>query len=1141
MKRTFTLSVYKRRHGNTVSLTPVGIGSAAATRRGTPRRAEEQTVEHLRKAIEAAAPAEVVRFELRRGTKLERVRLELSLKDAARRKVSGLFPVVVEPRFAGEGHALLIAYHPERPAEWFPAVAHESIAERAAAYFETAWKDLDDDAIEELRTDKRDSLGVVSFDATPRSILHDLPSRQAGIWDDLEVERRHAKKRGPGELKILPSIGVDATRSVAHRDGREPLGLPRSPLREQLEAAFAGPRRRSLVLVGPPGSGKSTLIRQLMADTLAAEGFDAHKNLDKVTRYFRVSGKTIIAGMSRVGEWEKRCVDVCDDVRERKIVLLLTDLHLFGRIGKARDSERALSDFFRGPVARGEVVVLAECTPDGMRRLTEDDASFAAAFRRFDVPPTDRAETFRMMLARAREIERATQIEVEPSAYDAILELGSTLYPARALPGKAVDLLVKVAGAAPPDVRHVLRGKDVVAHLSADTGLPRLLLTPEEPLDASDVRASLESKVMGQETAITEAVDLVMRIRAGLTDPKRPWGVFLFTGPTGTGKTELAKVIAEYLYGASSRLARFDMSELSGRDAVERLVGGVLDPEGLLTNAALAQPFGVILLDEIEKAHPSVLNLLLQLFEDGRLTDAAGTTADFTRSVIVMTSNLGARRRAPVGFDEAPEGLMHSVDRAVREFFPPELFNRIDAVVPFRPLTPEVAVQVTQKALSKLFSRAGLLERDVFVDVEEAAVARIADDALRAEDGARSLTRFIEDRIGTLLVEHIAAAPAALQVVRVAEVDGALSVRAAALTEATPIGGSYALEDLWDKPLAELRAHLPEALATVERVAASDTLALLCERLRHHLGEHNRGRLEHGAPLFQLDWMRLTLDELRARLEALVVSSRDVELEAVELAIAPERPSFDPEHRRVPAHRLRVRRAPVKGLGRGMRWETFSAIAETYVVQRALDVLVADAPTSPDDDPNAAIVTLEAFGKGRRLLSWMARAYAGARGSVDELAARTNDGVVTGAGPDALTDVLARKPQTLVLKLVGLCMYDYLRFETGTHVWKPFARDPELLRVDVTPVGRERPRQRLEERERIAKAEVAWLPIVRTLRFDPPAPGRPATLLEADDHGMGTSFAAHARDVADVLAPLWLLRVSREAPQGARAGSEGTP
>jgi ATP-dependent Clp protease ATP-binding subunit ClpA/ATP-dependent Clp protease ATP-binding subunit ClpC len=501
-----------------------------------------------------------------------------------------------------------------------------------------------------------------------------------------------------------------------------------------------------------------------------------------------------------------------------------------------------------------------------------------------------------------------------------------------------------------------------------------------------------------------------------------------------------------------------------------------------------------------------------------------------------MTSNLGARRRAPVGFDEAPQALLHDVARAVREFFPPELFNRIDAVVPFSPLTPDVAVSVTRKALSQLFSRAGLVERNVFVEVEDAAVARIAKDALRAEDGARSLTRFIEDRIGGLLVEHIARAPSALQVVRVAEEGGALRVRASALTEAEPVASSYALSGLWTKPLAELVAHLPEALRTLDRIDASDDLSALCERLRHHLSEHNRGRREHGGPLYNLEWMRVTLGELRERLERLTTASRDIALDAIEDALDAPRPTaeLDRDHQRVARHRLRTRGTPHSPLGRGARWEAFSALAETHILARAID----RAALPDDGDPNAVLVELCPFGPRRQLFGWMARAYAHGRGELDLFAALTKEGVLEGTGREALAAALTQGPERLVLKLVGLCMRDYLELETGTHVWQPYAREPELLRVSVTPADRS-PRALLEAHAAAPDGDEVWLPVVRRIAFDPPLDGRPATLLEVDDHIMGTSHAAYARDVADVLGQLWLLRVSREsAPPGRRP--EGT-
>ncbi len=1147
MSRSFTISVYKRKRDASVSLTSIGVGAASTTRAGSLRKVEEQIAGDLRKAVQASSPAELQRFDLRRGTRLERVHLEITLKGADKRKLSGLCPIIVEPRYVGEDRTLLVAYHPARQLEWFPTLPYEPLAERAAAYFSQTWAALDDDDIRALFTDGRDSLAVVSFDATPKSLLDQLPERKKGVWDDLETDPSRAKKKPTGELKVLPKIAVDVTVSLSGRARDLGLGLPRSPYREELETLFGTGRRRSIVLVGPPGSGKSTMIRRLIVDTLATEGFATHKNLDKVTRFYRISGKTIIAGMSRVGDWEQRCVEICDDVRGRKTVLLVTDLHLFGRIGKARDSERALSDFFRGPVTRGELTIIAECTQEALRRLEEDDPAFAAAFSRFRVAPTSRSETFRMMLARARELEAEGKVTIAPNAYETILELGAALYPAQALPGKAVDLLTRVAGDTSTLPARVIQSHAVIEHLSSDTGLPWLLLSPEKPLDVEEVRAELASKVMGQEAAIGEAADLVVRIRAGLTDPKKPWGVYLFTGPTGTGKTELAKALAEYLYGSTARLQRFDMSELSGPDAVARLIGDTWEPEGLLTKAGLSQPFGVVLLDEIEKAHPSVLNLLLQLFDEGRLTDADGKTASFTHSVIVMTSNLGARRKAPVGFEEAPEGLLHDVARAVREFFPPELFNRIDAVVPFSPLTPDVAVEVTQKALNKLFSRSGLVERSVFVEVEDAAVRRIAKEALRAEDGARSLTRFIEDRIGTLLVDHIARAPSALQVVRVMDGADGLRIHAATLTEAEPVASGYALSELWTKPLNDLRAHLPEAIRSLDRIESSDRLVALCERLRHHLGQHNRGRREHGAPLYNLEWMRVTLSELRDRIERLVVLSRDSTLDEIETALDGPRPTGEVTRNFVRLSRLRfrTRRAPpTMLLGRGTRWEAFSAIAETYLLSRAIGEIgniptsqATDAPSShpppasevPRSDPNAVLVSLVPFGKGRNLFGWMARAYAHGRGELDVFAAHTADGVVEGAGRESLALVLDATPcpDVLILKMVGLCMKDYLELETGTHVWHPYAREPELLRVEVTAADDASPRDLASTHAERLDMDTPWLPIVRTIRFDPPRAGRPATLLELDDHGMGTSHAAYARDVADVLGPLWLLRVSR--------------
>jgi ATP-dependent Clp protease ATP-binding subunit ClpA/ATP-dependent Clp protease ATP-binding subunit ClpC len=468
-------------------------------------------------------------------------------------------------------------------------------------------------------------------------------------------------------------------------------------------------------------------------------------------------------------------------------------------------------------------------------------------------------------------------------------------------------------------------------------------------------------------------------------------------------------------------------------------------------------------------------------------------------------------------------------------------------VVPFRPLTPEVAIDVTRKELAKLFTRPGLVERNVFVQVGRAAVERIAQEALRAEDGARSLKRFIEDRVGTLLGEEIAKAPgAALQVMRIVDTSThGLRVESEPLVEASPVAGRYALEPLWNRPPGELRQRLPEALAMLDRIEQSDRLAVLCEQLRHHLSEHNRGVREHGELLYNIDWMRVTIDQLRDRIEQLVIASRDVEHHAIETAIDQR------EVNEYARHPWKADPKPKPGrmrfdFGRaGSWWELFSCIAEVHVLERALDKVTGEGE-------HAVFVELLAYGAGRTFLGSMLEAYGRARGEVDAVAWLARGEIAHDTGRAALTRAQAAAPDLVVMKVVGLCIKDYLDLETGTHVWQPSVREPELLRVRVLPARPDSSpaahvRQYLDSRESAERDEAPaaarpdrLLPVVRTIRFDPPGPRQPATLLEMEDFVIGMPYGTRVTTIADAFQKLWLLRVSRiEAERTAAPGDGG--
>jgi ATP-dependent Clp protease ATP-binding subunit ClpA/ATP-dependent Clp protease ATP-binding subunit ClpC len=1148
-----TIPLFERQRFGWYEVATVGLGPLSRRREGrSPHKIDAQITTDLREAIKKLPVRDLEHLQPARGVALQHVRLELTMfGETERRKLTGLFPLIIEPRWTSDDARISIVHHPFVPAASFPLRPDLALEDQARLYFTKAWANLDEELLELLPTRGREALRFLSFNADTRTLLDDLPKKPGSallrIGED-PADRKQQQARG---LSLLPKLAVNLTELAATED--LDIGTPRGVASQRLGMLLGAAKRQPTVVLGPPGAGKTTAIDRFITEALEADGYAIHRNLDRCRKVFLLAGKRIIAGMSHVGEWEERCLTLLDEARRHHVLLVISDLHHFGRIGRSRQSDRCLADLFKGPLARREVVLVGESTPDAWKLLEEEAPSFASLFTQLHVPAATRDETFSLLLHTARKLEGKHRVAVEPFALRSLVDLGATLLPTRALPGKSVDLLRELARThAPAKGTKTVGSREVLELLSKKTGIPELLLRRDTLLAHEDVVKQLEAHVMGQPEAVRAMADLVLRIKVGATDPHRPYGVYLFTGPTGTGKTELAKCMAELVYGSPSRLLRFDMSELSGPDAPARLIGHRYAPEGVLTSAVQRQPFSVVLFDEIEKAHRSVQNLLLQLFDEGRLTDAAGVAAHFTHAIVIMTSNLGSRARAPVGFgDASASGLALDVAKAVREHFAPELFNRIDRIVPFRPLSREVAERIADRELDKLLSRGGLADRNIFVARSSRVGPRIADVAFRVEDGARSIKRHLEDTIGALVTSAITERGAvAIQILRV-DVASAGSnepfvLERKALREVDPEPATFALEALDNAPPRAIKARLRRALDGVRALEADDgPLAALSQRIRERLAEHTLGNAVHVAEIYDLDAMRIALKAFRERVElAFEASDQLATYEDVERAkfshveVGPGKPFT--WRRTEGRYRLfsRLGTLPPREL---TERETLDCIAEAAFLDRAL---------SKSSEPGQHAVFVELLAAGRfdtrarfssaepGFIAELAVAYASARGELDGCAFQNARGEIEAKNGLEIADFKAGDPALVVLKIVGLCVLDALELERGVHVFYSSANGPELVRVRVLTARPDKTpadlvREHVHALSAFERGEQSDNPaelgaVVRTVRVSP-SPARGSLIYAIEDYATAFTDRAQAASLKDALASLWMFTSSREA------------